>query len=54
MKVVVDASVAAKWLLLEPDSEKAQALFRAWTAKRITLLAPQILPAEIAGALWRE
>ena len=53
MKLVVDASVAAKWLLAETDSEKAQALFRGWTAKRVTLLAPELLPAEIASALWK-
>ncbi len=53
MNIVVDASVAAKWLLVETDSDKAQALFRAWTAKRVSLLAPQILPAEVANALWK-
>ena len=53
MNIVVDASVAAKWLLVEEDSDKAEALFRAWTAKRIGLLAPEILPAEVASALWK-
>ena len=53
MNIVVDASVAAKWLLVEVDSDKAEALFRAWTAKRVGLLAPEILPAEVASALWK-
>ena len=53
MNIVLDASVAAKWLLVEEDSDKAEALFRAWTAKRIGLLAPEILPAEVASALWK-
>jgi predicted nucleic acid-binding protein len=53
MNIVLDASVAAKWLLVEVDSDKAEALFRAWTAKRIGLLAPEILPAEVASALWK-
>ena len=51
--LIVDASVAAKWLLTEADSDKAASLFRAWTDRRITLLAPTILPAEVANALWK-
>ena len=53
MNIVLDASVAAKWLLVEVDSDKADALFRAWTNKRVGLLAPEILPAEVASALWK-
>jgi len=53
MKIVLDASVAAKWLLTETDSDKAQALFRAWTSNHIELLAPQILQAEVASTLWK-
>jgi predicted nucleic acid-binding protein len=53
MNLVLDASVAAKWLLAEADSDKAAALFQAWTAKRIGLLAPEILPAEVSSALWK-
>jgi hypothetical protein len=41
MNIVLDARVAAKWLLVEVDSDKADALFRAGTAKRIGLLAPR-------------
>ncbi len=51
--LIVDASVAAKWLLAEADSDKAAALFQAWTAERIGLLAPEILPAEVCSALWK-
>jgi len=51
--LIVDASVAAKWLLAEADSDKAAALFQAWTADRIGLLAPEILPAEVSSALWK-
>jgi predicted nucleic acid-binding protein len=51
--LIVDASVAAKWLLSEADSDKAAALFHAWIAKRIRLLAPDILPVEVCSALWK-
>jgi len=53
MNVVLDASVAAKWLLAEEDSDKADGLFQAWTVGRIELLAPEILPAEVSSALWK-
>ncbi len=53
MNIVVDASVAAKWLLAEVDTDKAAALFQAWAAKRIGLLAPEILPVEVSSALWK-
>lgn len=53
MNIVLDASVAAKWLLAEADSDKAAALFQAWTAKRIGLLAPEILPVEVGSTLWK-
>jgi predicted nucleic acid-binding protein len=51
--LIVDASVAAKWLLAEADSDKAAAIFQAWTAQRIGLLAPEILPVEVSNALWK-
>lgn len=53
MNLVLDASVAAKWVLVEEDTDKARAIFDAFTARRIALLAPQILPAEVASTLWK-
>ena len=44
--VVVDASVAVKWVLDEPGSEAAAAL------RDQPLLAPSLLLAECANALW--
>jgi predicted nucleic acid-binding protein len=51
MNVVVDASVAAKWLFLERDSERATALLREVGEGRLRSLAPEILPAEIGNVL---
>ena len=53
MSVIVDASVAAKWLLSEPDSERALALLGEWSEGRLDGLAPAILPAEVASTLWK-
>jgi predicted nucleic acid-binding protein len=49
MTLVVDASVAVKWVLDEPASERAAML-------RISgedLIAPSLVHAEIGSALWR-
>jgi len=47
MIVVVDASVALKWVFDEPDSEAAVAL------RNDELIAPALWLAEAANALWR-
>jgi len=53
MTVVVDASVAAKWLFHEKDAEKARALLGEAETGRLSLLAPDLLPAEVANSLWK-
>jgi predicted nucleic acid-binding protein len=53
MNLIVDASVAAKYLIREPDTDEARALFQAWQQGRFDLLAPSLLPAEVASALWK-
>lgn len=45
---VVDASVAVKWLVEEPLSEQAARLLDA----DLPLLAPELIYAEAANALW--
>lgn len=47
MRIVIDASVALKWVFDEPDSEAALAL------REHELLAPNFWLAEAANALWR-
>jgi len=51
MNLVVDASVVAKWLFPELDTEKARALFDEGAAGRLALRAPALLAAEIASVL---
>ena len=51
MTIVVDASVAAKWLFEETDSAKARLLLTEIERGRFESLAPEILPAEIANSL---
>lgn len=45
---VVDASVAVKWLVTEAFSEQAAQLLD----KDLTLIAPELLFAEVTNALW--
>jgi predicted nucleic acid-binding protein len=47
--VVVDASVAIKWFIQEPDRTAARLLLE--PDKR--LLAPELLVAEVANAIWK-
>lgn len=53
MNLVVDASVAFKWLFLEPGSDRAETLLEAAGSQTVKLVAPEILAAEIANALWK-
>ncbi len=51
MNYVLDASVAMKWVLPEPDSPKAVRLRNAYRQKVHELLAPDCFPLEIGNAL---
>ena len=51
--VVVDASVAFKWLVEEENSDKATALARLWDDEGTQLVAPPLMPFEVANALHR-
>ena len=50
MRFVVDARVAVKLLVDEPDSDAARAL----TASGEELHAPRLMASEVANALWRK
>jgi predicted nucleic acid-binding protein len=53
MNLIIDASVAAKWILLEEGTVEAKALLAECREGRYTPLAPEILEAEIAAVLWK-
>lgn len=44
--IVIDASVAVKWFIPEPDSDAARMLYRE------NLIAPAIWLSEVANVLW--
>ena len=49
-RVVVDASVAIKWFVPEIHAQAARRLLR----EGVALLAPDLIWAEVANALWRQ
>ncbi len=52
-RLVVDASVAMKWVLPEPGSERARRLLSASVAGRLELIAPDLFMAEVTNVLWK-
>ena len=51
--VVVDASLAIKWLVEEEDSDRAHTMLQSWVAQDITRVSPYLMPFEVANALHR-
>lgn len=51
--MVVDASVAVKWLIREVLSPEALELLQFWADQQVAPLAPYLLPVEVANALYR-
>src|SRR3954451_2272547 len=52
--IVVDASVAAKWILVEEHSDKAQALHSACTQAGERIIAPPLLTSEVTNVLRQQ
>jgi predicted nucleic acid-binding protein len=48
MSLVVDTSVVLKWIAAEDDSERATMLISR------TMIAPDLIRAELANALWKK
>lgn len=51
--VVVDASVAVKWLLKEDHSDEARSLAQLWESQGVRMAAPYFMPAEVSNVLHR-
>lgn len=52
-KVVVDTSLALKWVVYETDSPLAQSLLDAWIKQGVTVLAPDLLLYEITNVFYK-
>ena len=52
--VVVDSSVAIKWFVVEPYSVEAHYVLEEYQAGTLTLLAPDLLYAEVGNIVWKK
>lgn len=52
--VVVDASLALKWVLNEPDSGTAVILLNSWVVQGIDVIAPALFTYEITNTIHRQ
>lgn len=53
-RVVVDASVALKWVFTEQYTDVATDLLIQWTSSGVTMLAPALFAYELANVLYRK
>jgi len=52
--VVVDTSIAIKWVLQESDSEIAETMLIEWSSNGVVILAPALLTYEVTNALYKK
>jgi predicted nucleic acid-binding protein len=53
-RVVVDSSVAIKWFVEEPYSVEAHRLLEGYQDGTLTLLAPDLMYAEVGNIVWKK
>lgn len=53
-KLVIDASVAIKWFVVEPHSNEARRVLGAFESGIISFHAPDLLNAEFANTIWKK
>ena len=51
--VVVDASMAVKWLVVEEHTQEANALARRWSAEGTQMVAPYYMRVEATNAIYK-
>ena len=51
--VVVDASIAVKWLVKEQYSREADEMLASWEIGNTRVTGPHLLPVEVSNALYR-
>lgn len=53
-KIVVDSSIVIKWFVTEPLSEEARRVLDWYQSGALTLIAPDLLAAEIGNIVWKK
>lgn len=54
MLLVIDSSVVAKWLFLEPLTDKALAVRQDWQSSTVDLIAPDLMLVEVGNIIWKK
>ena len=52
--VVIDSSVAIKWLVTEPFSNQARKILGPYESGDVNLLAPDLINAEVGNVVWKK
>ena len=52
-KIVIDSSVAIKWFIAQDYSLEANKILDTYQAQQITLIAPDLIYAEIGNIVWK-
>jgi len=53
-KIVVDSSVVIKWFVTEPLSDASRRVLDGYQSGEFTLIAPDVLAAEIGNIVWKK
>lgn len=53
-RVVVDTSIAVKWVLFEKDTAQAEALRNRWDREQTTIVVPSWFACEVANVLYQK
>ena len=53
-KIVVDSSIVIKWFVAEPLSDAARRVLDGYQSGALTLIAPDLLAAEIGNIVWKK
>lgn len=53
-QLVVDSSVVIKWFVVEPYSTEARSILTDYQSGLLTLLAPDLINAEVGNIIWKK
>lgn len=53
-QLVVDTSVAVKWFIAEVNTAEAHKIYAKYQTGELTLLAPDLICAEIGNVIWQK
>ena len=53
-QVVIEASVAVKWFVVEPYSNEARRVLDTYQSGKASFHAPDLLPSEFANTIWKK